>query len=136
MLMSKITQFSKDNLDSIRNDINEALKAIESKYNIELKTGSLSYSTETFSVKVEAAIKVEGVSNSKDAQEFKKYAMIIGLQASDLGREFLSNRKTWKLLGMKPRKQKTPMICQNVGDGKLYLLSEEEVVKALTTKVA
>ena len=92
--MSKITQFSKDNLDSIRNDINEALKVIGDKYGIELKTGSLSYSTETFSVKVEAAIKVEGVSNSKDAQEFKKYSMIIGLQPSDLGREFSSNNKT------------------------------------------
>lgn len=129
---NKITEFSKQDVESISKEINEALKAVAQKYNIQIKTNGGKYDKDTATLKLELqTITESGQILTKEASAFKQYAHLLNLKPEDLFKEFTVNNEKYVLVGYAPRKSKFPMICRKVSNNQSYGLALETVVKVL-----
>jgi hypothetical protein len=129
-----LTKFDKETIRKLRVEMDEVLKTLADKYGIQIKAGNATFSENLVTLKVDCSILKDGKAVTKEAEAFLAYAKIIGLDPSDLGREFSLNNKTYKVLGFQPRKEKFPMICEDTKSGKMYRLPEDSVVAALKKK--
>jgi hypothetical protein len=128
-----ITKFDKINLSAIRADIDAALAEVAKKHGISLRAASAKYADSNFTMKVEGATLDEsGKASLREAEDFRRYASLIGLKNEDLGREFLTPKgKRYRLVGFRAKSRKFPMLCEDLSDGKLYCLPEKVVVDVL-----
>ena len=69
---------------------------------------------------------------SREALDFKSEAHYYGLEPTDLGREFMSNGKTFRITGLKTRNRTMPIIAENVVNGRSYKFRSENVKMALS----
>lgn len=125
--------FDGTNLTSLRDDIESALAAVAEKHNIVIRTGSGSYTSTTFDLKLKMSVKLDGVAdelNSPEAAEFMKWAKVYGFDSDDLGRTFVLHGKPFKLIGLRRKNRSYPIIA-STDDGKTYKLSVTEVHFAL-----
>lgn len=130
--MKKITQFQKQDVEQISVEINQALKAIADKYQIQIRTCGGKYDNDTATLKLELqTINESGIVLTKEATAFKAYSTSLNLKPEDLFKEFTVNKEKYVLMGFAPRKSKFPMICKKVSNDQSYGLPEEIVVKAL-----
>jgi hypothetical protein len=60
-------------------------------------------------------------------KDFINYASMYGLEPSDLGKEFKSRGKTYRITGFKPRSHKYPILAVNVRTGKAFKFMVEDV---------
>ncbi len=102
---------------NFRNEVNEALKEISNKYNIDLKAGNITYTNNSFTCKLEAKAKeIDG--KSYEQIEFEKYCMIYNLKPTDYNKLIQYCGNTYILVGFKPRSGKYPILAKK-DDGKL-----------------
>jgi hypothetical protein len=118
---------SKCNL--IRKDL-EALKwvfaDIEKKFGVKVALGSASYTDSNVIFKLELnEVASDGTVLTREADAFKQLAPYYGLQASDFGRTFQMHGKTFKIVGLKSRAHKQPILAET--DGKRYKFAAETV---------
>ena len=57
-----------------------------------------------------------------------------GFNLSDRGKTFHSNTRTFKLLGLKPRNTKYPVIAENVRNGRSYKFRASSVLRYLAAE--
>jgi len=108
-------EINRETLRTLRREIDEALRPIAKQYNISLACGNGAYGGANGHLKVEVAIKsADGSVLNKEAQAFKTLAPQYGLQASDLGTNFTSRGKTFKIVGLKPQSYKYPILAEEV----------------------
>lgn len=109
-----------DMLRMLRTDINIALKEVGDKHGVKLEAGSASYSTGTFTLKINGGLlKEDGSAVQKEAEDFKRYAKMFGLEPEDLGQKFKSNGKEYTISGLATRKSKYPILAKDA-QGKTY----------------
>lgn len=84
----------------------------------------------TFKVDV-AEVGEGGIVQSKEAADFKLMAKLYGLSADDLGREFESHGRTFRITGLKARATKHPVLCECLTDGKEYVFTAPTVARLL-----
>ena len=115
--MSKIKEFSKTNLNSVRRDIDIALASVEKEYGITLKLGNIRFSGTSFTTKVSADVKP---TNGKSLGEtkFNANCVLYGLKKSDFGKTFTEGRKTYTITGINTRSKRYPIECQCLTNGK------------------
>lgn len=126
--MSKITQFDVTTAKLLRTPIEDALKDLATKYGISIKVGNGSFTSANLTFKLElATLDNTGTIQSKEVQDFKRYAVMFGLKATDLGREFLdwSGRKFF-IVGAAPRSSKYPILVRNA-KGQRFKFPAKEV---------
>lgn len=126
--------FNKQNLPSIRADINEALAAVAAKHGIVLSLDNISFTESTFSSKINAAI-VSGDTEDTSVsatliKEFNENAFRFGYKPTDFGREvkvsgYAKGAFNAKLVGIKYR-SKSPIIVQTL-DGKLIKVIPQSI---------
>ena len=105
-------------------------KEIEEELNIKFKVGNISYSNEYATIKLEASdIGENGEALSKEAISFQKLAEFYGLKASDLGKTFKVMGNTYKIVGLKPRSKKYPILVQK--GNSTYKMDVETIQRAL-----
>ena len=83
-----VTEFNRENLKSIRADIDAALAAVATKHGIKLSLGNISFSGLEFRSKVEAKVLTtvqNGVAVDSAKVRFEQIANYYGLKASDFG---------------------------------------------------
>jgi hypothetical protein len=124
---------TKEQACNFRDDLNKALKSLESKYNMKFNVGRITFSEESIKTKIEG-IKINNNQENTDfrritfAQNFEMCFEFYGLKKDDLGK---TNSDGYTLVGIDPKKRKYPIIAEK--DGKLYKLSTfksvEEIVK-------
>lgn len=123
---------SKEMLQAFRRDFNEAMKPLETKYNLELKLSKITYGEDSFQGKVEAFDRSQG--ESKEANEFNKYCSYYGLQPSDLNRVITTpNGEGYQIKGLDRQKRKYCISAIRVSDGKEFGLTLDFVKKGLAT---
>lgn len=82
-----------------------------------------------------ASFKLECVPEGADStaeQQFKRHCAAYGLKPTDLGKTFRSHGKTFKIVGLEPRRPKFPVIAEYLGTGTVYKFSAETVGRALS----
>jgi hypothetical protein len=125
----EIKQFNTANLKMLEASIDEALKPVAEKYGIQIKRLGGSFSPSDFRVRLECAVKNEdGTFETSERADFKLFAPTIGLSSSDLDTEFEYNEVKYKIIGMKTRSHKYPIIGERVPDGKRFKFPASAVI--------
>lgn len=131
----KITAFDKPSCRALRIAVEAKLQEVAKEFGIAIKTGNGTFTRSNFNFKVEACVFAnDGTVLSKEAEEFKRFAPSYGLEASDLGKEFVLRGETYKIKGLSSRSTKFPIFATKLSDGKCYKFPED-MVKTLLKKV-
>jgi hypothetical protein len=125
----KIEKFERRHVTMIREEIDAALADLSEQHGISINAGNATYSDNTITFKLE--LQIEGFDPLKDA--FEKSSEWFGLKPEDYGREFVKGVRLYKIVGLKPRNRKYPIICQDMKTGKHYKLPEAAVQAALAS---
>ena len=124
-----VTGFDRGTCRDVASKIEAALAPLASELGIKISTMGGRFTEATYTLKVECATISGGEVQTKTVQDFKTYAFRYGLSADDLGRIFIYSGERWKIVGMKPRARKYPILCEK--GGKVYKLPAESVRSSL-----
>lgn len=111
-----IKSFTPSNIDAVQHDIEAAIQAVCKKHGVTAKFGNISYSSATYSSKMEIYATANG---DADKIEFNRYAMRFGLKNEAYGSTFTVNGETFTVVAIKPKAKQYPIIGQN-SSGKRY----------------
>ncbi len=118
--------FDKIAMKAVRNDLNEALKAVEAKHGITFTIGNIGYSSSDFRCTLKA---VAGSADEAKLIEWDKYCTKFGLMPDLFGKSFSVNGDVFVIDSIKPRAKKYPVIGSK--DGKLYKFPASTVLQTL-----
>jgi hypothetical protein len=127
---ANMESFNKENLRQIRKEIDEVLAVVAANHGISIEGGNITYQSDKFTIKLTATINKPGAVTGAAAADFERYCGIYGLVPSDLGRSFMSNGNTYKLVGLKMKNRKYPFIGER-SDGKRFKFSPDQVRRFL-----
>jgi hypothetical protein len=126
----KINQFNRPSLHMLRASLDEALKAVADRHGIVLKTGHISFTANTCSIRIEGStIDPSGVVHSREAEDFKINAELHGLTPEHLNRTFVSAGVTYKLVGYRIKAPKKPFIIEDEA-GRKFVGTEDMIRRA------
>lgn len=129
--MSKLARFDRVACKVLRNEIDQALQQVADKYGINIKAGNATFTDNNITFKLQlSTIGDNGLTMTKEAEDFKRYAFEHGLSADKLFAEFTIGHKTYTLLGYKPRSTRYPFIAKCHSTGQTYKLPEHSVKRA------
>jgi len=123
----KITNFNRENLNSIRSEFEKELKVIGNKFGISFNVNTIRFTEKSMHCKLEGNISDNGSNESFLAIEFKEKCHKYGLKSEDLYKTFSSNDKSFKIIGLKVRNRKYPIIAVNILNGKSYKFSIHQI---------
>lgn len=105
-----IAAFDKQNLKTLRADLDAALKAVADKHGIDLSVGTIRFDAAAFSAKIDGAVKQKAADGSvvegdlpashKWVVGWNRYAESYGFKVTDLGREFSLYGKRYRVAGL------------------------------------
>ena len=125
-------QITKPNLRSFREDFAQAVKDLEQKYNVQMKLGSISYDSDSFTSRLTVNNKrADGL--SPEAVAFKSYARnsFNEFKESDLGRTFNDNGTSYTITGYSRRSRKYSILAKNNSNGKTIKFNERYLLRVL-----
>lgn len=122
---------TKTMLNNFRKDFAEAVKELESKYNVTIHMGNISYSENSFDAKVNVKENLDEKAAEELAKnDFTRYCSLFGFKPDDYGKEFIAQNKKFKFVGFNPRCPKNA--CKIVDEnGGVYKAPVETVKNAL-----
>ena len=123
--------FDRGVVRELRDSLQNTLTEFEQKHGVNVHVGNASYSENNVTFKVEVANIVEGEVKSKDVINFEKYCSSYGLEIDDLGKTFRSNRRVFKITGLRPTAHKYPVLADDVISGKSFKFRSSIVCAAL-----
>jgi len=89
------------------------LGPFEDEHDVKVIVGTGSFGSSSLTVKLELAeLSESGEALSRMANEFKSLAVSYGLRPDDLGKEFIKNGNKYKIVGLKPRSHKYPVLAE------------------------
>ena len=124
-----ITQFDRATCRMVSQAIEKAVQGVAEEFGIGIRRGRGTFSGPTFTMKLECGIKENGEVLTKEAQDFKQLASAYGLKPTDLGRTFCLRGNSYKIVGLKARSTKYPILVERA-DGKRFK-QDESTVKAM-----
>lgn len=132
--MTKITQFTKDNVSTVMNDLMTELHGLEVKYGIKFKRGSCTYTPGSFRVSLTSDIGVEnraeGVLTATESA-YNRNRVIYGLP--ELGFKYDGNNGiTMTVVGWNTKARKYPISLKG-SDGRTYKTSAD-VLKIVASR--
>ena len=122
-------EFTRQNLKSLRKEIEAALNEVGQKNGIALSMGNIRFSGSEFRAKLEAAVGNPVSKEQKQKEALKEYGSMFGLSEKDYGKTFVSNGDTFKLVGLLPNRRKYPIVGQSLRTGKEFIFTERVIEK-------
>lgn len=127
----KIETFDRPTLKLIRKEIDEALALVTKKYGVAFQGGNIRYDTESFKMRITGTLpNKNGKAEPVEVKDFKSHCFIYGMTPKDLGRYFMTNGVTYKLVGLKPKSHKYPFVGERY-DGKRFKFTVDAVSRGL-----
>ena len=117
---------------AVRADVDKAIEKALAKHGLVGSLKNLTYSSDSITIqKFTISVKGSGVDDkfAKEASDFKRYAKLYNMDASDLGAKVEISGKIYTIIGAKPRSTKDPIIVEN--NGKFYKMDDARVARAL-----
>jgi hypothetical protein len=111
-----------------------ALKGVVDAHDLELQTKTARYTDSQVTIRFILRTKVmddDGNRISPEATAFKTKAWVYGLKPTDLGKEFVSNGKTFKITGLISRRKKYPIQATCIETGRGFKFGASQVAAAL-----
>jgi hypothetical protein len=108
--MEKITQFNKSQLSTLRRELNSELEQLGARLGLTIKSGNISYETNSCTIQVKAQIKG---SLTRNQQSISMHASLLGLSDIKYGSVLHSQQRgALKLVDYKPRSPKYPWVAE------------------------
>jgi len=108
----------------VTKEVEKALNGVAEKFGLAVKVGTRRFGTKDMRFPVEFVItevdKDSGEMLSPEAMAYKKLAGSFGLDSEWLGAEFETYQGRYKIVGLKPRNRKYPVLADDVRTGKKY----------------
>jgi len=111
--------FTRPTMRQLREEIDNALKPLAEKHGISFNLGSISFSSDSFSVSLKGKTLDESGTPVVDAATFTRYCGMYGLKPEDLGRKFMSRGHVYEITGVAPNRPKYPINAKR-SDGKQF----------------
>ena len=124
------------NLKEIGREVQDAISMVESEFNVKFNfEGIEQRATGARFIFDMRELSVDGGSAIDPwAVTWNAHATTLGFNLSDRGKTFTSNNRTFKLLGLKPRNRKYPMIAENIKTGRSYKFRASSVLRYLAAE--
>lgn len=130
--MPKIMTFDKATCAIVRERVVQLLAPLKEEFGIAIKPAGGSFSPGAFTMKVEmAVVSADGNVETPEAQAFRMGARMLGMEATDLGREFVCQGRRFKIAGYRARSSKRPIAAIEVETGKQYVFEISAVKSGL-----
>jgi hypothetical protein len=137
--MSKISSLSgAATFQEIRQGITTALDPVVKDWDLGMKIGKITYERDGSSATIQIQLgtkSADGVVVTKEANDFKALAMAYGMKAEWLNQEFdhpFNRGVRYKILGLRTKARKNPVIVKDVRSGKDYIVPEQMVITAMS----
>lgn len=127
-----IKEFTRPNIKEMRAEMDSALHDIGQKHGVTFQINGITFGTSDFRCRVDAIITGDS-GDTVYSIEFKNKCWKYGFQKEDLGREFRSGDNRFKIVGLKTRNRKYPVIAENLQTGKLHKFTALAVKENLTS---
>ena len=117
-------------LEKFRSEFKDAVSELEKKHGISISLGRISYDSSRFSTKmevIESQPDEDGNIVSGEQARFNANCKYLGLTPSHYGVEFMHGSTKFKLIGIKPRNRKYPIIAKSVKTGTIYKLTTKDL---------
>ena len=110
MVKTEITQFNKANLQSLRTEIDNALKALENQFGIKLHAGNASFSGNEVTFKLKGnTIGEGGTVITREATNWNRHRGLHGMDHLSVGDQITIQGKSYTLTGYNTRARKAPV---------------------------
>lgn len=122
-------EFNKKEFDNFRNDLQQALKGIEEKYQVKINTGKIKYTELDFNIDMKVIKNEDGL--NVEQEKFEKYCIIYGFKKEHYKNKITLQNKQFEFVGFNINKPKNSCSIREIGTGKLYQTTEETIKRAL-----
>jgi hypothetical protein len=119
---------TKEKLDLIRKDIEELFATYNEKSDIELKTGSIVYGDNNFTMKITGTVKGSTPIIATDYEQRKK-----SLNLPDLNTTVTIRNENFVIKGWKRSMRKYPIILERISDKAIYKVDVATIIKSKST---
>ncbi len=127
-----INQLDKQTLKTISAELDLAMKNIENRYGVVLRTGTCRFTSEAATMKIEIATRgTAGEVVDTELANLRRNLEYLGLRDENVGQTFTYGGKTYKLTGYKPKRYAKPYRLQCLNDGKTYVAPADMVRRGL-----
>lgn len=126
-------KFDRNSFNAFREDVEKALEDVAKKYEVEITSGNISYSGVEFTLQLKC-ISNEGGTNGKKLL-FEQQCSIYGFKKEDYEREFILDKKRFKLVGFNPSSPKNNCQIVCLANGATYKCNDSVVKLAFSTQV-
>lgn len=126
-------QFNKQEFLNFREDLKEALKGIEEKYNIKVCQSNISYTDLDFNMKLKVSKNEEGVDIEKE--KFKRHCWEFGFKEEQYKAKFKMQGKEFELIGFNLKSPKNCCSIKDLNNDKQYKTSSNSVKHALSIAI-
>jgi len=110
MVKTEITTFNKSNLQSLRIEIDNALKSVEDQFGIKLHAGNASFSGNEVTFKLKGnTISEGGEAITKEAMDWNRHKGLHGMDHLSVGDQIKIQGKNYILTGFNTRARKAPI---------------------------
>jgi hypothetical protein len=116
-------------LRQIADDVEASLTEVGLNHDVKIESGPGKFSRDgwaTVTLKI-SEVDDDGRVRSEEAETFRHYATSYGLKPEDLGREFNTSCGTYRIIGLKPKNRKYPVIVEHLVSHSLRKFSAEIV---------
>lgn len=113
--------------------IEAALKSIGEELGMQIRAVGGNYGATACQIKLEVSeLSDGGVAKTPARDAFVQQAHLYGLSPDDLDQVFEANDgTTYRIIGLKPRQRKYPIVAERQPDGKVYKFDKATVVRLL-----
>lgn len=117
--MSKaISSLDRSSVRMIADDIEIALAKVAKRYGVKIEVGNSSFSPTNCTTKINiSTVAKNGTVMTKEATDFNRYASSFGITGYKLGDTFEHRFQQYKIIGLKPRARKYPVLAEDVNTG-------------------
>ncbi len=130
----KITEFNRATARDLQAAVKLALAPVAEEFGIDITVKGGTFSPSSLVQKIEFATVGEGgLVNDRDAESFKMSAARYGLKIDDLGREFSYAGGRYRVVGLRPKSRKYPVVAVDVADGRKTKFPADSVRAFLAT---
>jgi len=120
----------KEKVKNLREKIAIALRSVENALDVKINVGRITYSDSDFKVQLAGVDAVAGANNFLET-EFLSKCGLYGLKPEHLGQKIKIGGDVHRIVGLKVRNRKYPIITKNMKNCKEYKLTQWTVENAL-----
>ena len=128
--MTEITKLDRPTVNMIEEQVNERLAELSEELGVNLNVsgGTFSNVEATLKLKIQVQNPDTGSFYSKEGEDFKRNAHLIGMKPDDLGKTFKKyGQEEFTIEGFRIRARKAPILAKKTSNGKMFAFSVESV---------